>query len=69
MKSALGTRLQQGMEVLQDQRNPVCMSPQLLLFPLFGAVPEDYMKKSFSINGYEYLNTIKYCHDIKVLMI
>lgn len=69
MKSALGTRLQQGMEVLQNQRNPVCMSPQLLLFPLFGVVPEDYTKKSFSVNGYEYLNTIKYCHDIKVLRI
>jgi len=43
----------------EPERNPVCMSPQLLLFPFFGAVPQDHTKKSLSVNGYEYLNTKK----------
>lgn len=70
MKSALGTSQQQEMKLLQNQRETLfALSAQLLLFPLFGAAPDDYTKKSLSINCYEYLNTKKCCHDIKVLMI
>lgn len=81
MKPALGRSSKQVVKLPQSRRETVFVqllrvSPQVVLFPLFGVMPEDKIDLSdviqrslYYITSCEYLNAKQYSHSIMVYVL